>query len=160
MPVWSSAIDLLSPAQIDSLRAFWYQACSEAEDADKYASFINEEKLPKLENLDLASFATLFESIDFYILRETALRFLAATQALDHRPQAQFTRQRPRLQSPNGLMIFGSRGDDVYIPTKQVRLSIVDPAGQDRYKFPSGQLPPPCFFLLDCRRRRLCHSGP
>jgi len=153
MPVWSSFIAKLTPAQIDSLRAFWYQACSEGEDAEKYAAFIKDHNLPKLENIDLASFATLFESINFYHLRETALNFLAATQALEAQAaQLKFHKSKVQsFKSPHGLIIFGSRGDDIYKPDKHGSVClIIDPAGQDRYEIPLGaSFSQPFFHLLD-----------
>jgi len=153
MPLWSSYISRLTPPQIDSLRAFWFQACSEAEDADKYALFIKDQQLPKLEEIDLASFATLFDSIDFYRLRETALRFMAATQALEaqaaklkfHKSKAQ------SFKTPHGLIIFGSRGEDVYKTSKQGPVClIIDPSGRDRYELPlQASYSQPFFCLLD-----------
>lgn len=153
VPVWSSFYEPLRPAQIDSLRAFWFQACSEGEDAEKYAAFIKDQKLPKLENLDLASFATLFESIDFYILRDSSLRFLAATQALEAQAaKLKYHKSKPKLiNTPHGLMIFGSHGDDVYKSTKSGPVClIIDPAGKDRYEVPlQASYNQPFFCLLD-----------
>ena len=149
-PGWMEAFALLTPAQVDSLRSFWFQLCSEGEDSERYAVFLKEQKLPKLESVDLLHFATLFEKIDFYILKDIALDYLQLCDAVElQASKLKYPKKPKSYKTPHGLIIFGSAGDDVYDVNKPVCL-LLDPAGNDSYRLPmQASFSQPFFCLID-----------
>lgn len=149
-PYFKEAFARLNEAQIDSLQSFWFQVCSEGEDGDKYADFISRRGLPKLEQVDLHEFATLFEKIDYYILQDAISEYLALCEAVETlAPKLKYPRKPKSYKTPHGLIIFGSPADDVYRSNERICL-ILDPAGADTYQIPMGaSFSHPFFCLLD-----------
>ena len=149
-PYFKEAFALLNEAQIDSLQSFWFQVCSEGEDSVKYDEFISQCGLPKLEEVDLLQFAKLFEKIDFYVLQDAVMEYLELLEAVNlQAPKLKYLREPKRYKTPHGLIIFGSKKDDVYSGKESVCL-LLDPAGADTYQIPmQASFSHPFFALLD-----------
>ena len=149
-PSWKEAFALLSSEQIDSLQSFWFQACSEGEDSQKYDAFLSEQKLGKLEGVELMEFASLFEKIDFYALRDAAMDYLMLCEAVEKQAlKLKYPKKPKSYKSPYGQIIFGSLKDDHYKGNSPVCL-IIDPSGADTYQLPmQASFAHPFFCLID-----------
>ncbi|NLK50360.1 MAG: HEAT repeat domain-containing protein [Candidatus Cloacimonetes bacterium] len=150
---WRQAFSAFSPAQIDSLRSFWYQLCSESEDREKYKDYMAVRGLPYLEDVGLEYFAEFYDRVDWVLLRQTALSYQKACSALEKAAsKLKFPSKKPYIyKSPHGLMIFGTAGDDIYLPHEKERVCLIlDPSGNDQYRLPLGACwESPFFYLWD-----------
>lgn len=153
IPEFKGAFSKLNPSQLDSLRAFWYLACSEGEDSEKYEQYIQSRGLPILKDIELQDFASLFEKVDFISMRQAALSYLAATEALETQAtRLKFPRKKPLyVKTRHGYAVFGTPSDDVYKPIKGKPICLIlDPAGNDRYQIPiKADVAHPFFTLID-----------
>jgi hypothetical protein len=155
---WNSCFAELSNAQRDSLAAFWLLACSEGEDGERYREYLAAQKLPVSENLDIQRIGDLYERVNFKLLRDTAIRYLALCEVMGAKAKTlKFHKNKPHIaQTPWGVMIVGSMADDVYRVTSHKLLRdnpvcmIIDPAGNDRYELSiNAGIKHPFYLMID-----------
>ncbi len=136
------AFKKLSPAQKDSLTAFFFSIWSENEDHAKYAGFLAQKNLVFPESIDLNSYALIFEQVDFVKLQSAYAIYQAGFDMLLKRVETMdFNHKKPIYhQSSHGLMLIGSKADDRYDHANDKRLKdrriafILEPGGNDIYE--------------------------
>lgn len=137
LPLHARAFSAINAVQRDSLLSFFFLACSESEDSQSYKDLISASGLPYLESIDLKQFAELFKLVDFGILREASMRWMALADAIRQvSAQISYSKTSQVIRdTPFGEMIIGSLANDHYIAASKSRpCLIIDPSGDDRYE--------------------------
>ena len=130
----------LSASEADSLSAFLFLVMTESENEESSRNYLEQNKLPYLEEIDIEDYSPLLEKLDFARLGEAMMSMRALyTQISSYRP---LHKKATLYRSKYGLMIIGSKGADHYSPATLKALKdmpvclLIEPAGNDIYELP------------------------
>ena len=128
----------LSASEADSLSAFLFLVMSESENEADYRKYLEKNKLPFLEEIDIEYYIPLLEKLDFARLGQAMMSMRALyIQISGYRP---LRKKATLYKSKYGLMIIGSKGTDHYSPSTIKALQdmpvclLIEPAGNDIYE--------------------------
>ncbi len=137
---YTDETSILSQAQHDSLAAFHLLSNSQSEDSVAYRVYLADHNIPYPDDLSPLSYTYLLDSIPILRNCSSAILYYLATEVMiEHLPGMKFSRKEILTHdSPWGMMIIGSTGDDRYTKGKpNARKNrpcfVLDPGGNDFY---------------------------
>lgn len=124
---------------LDQLASFWLWQFIESEDAEKYTDYFQLQGYPHYDSLDTKDIHRRLESLDLAALLSAGIRYRALADAVvEAASRLRYPDNKPLLlETRQGLMAFGTRGDDVYdrrLAKGRDPILILEPGGNDLYE--------------------------
>ena len=124
---------------LNQLASFWLWQFIEGEDAEKYTDYFRRQGYPPYDSLDSKDIYRRLEGLDLAALLDAGIRYRALADAVvEAASRLRYPDKKPLLlETRQGLMVFGTRGDDVYdgrLTKGRDPILILEPGGNDAYE--------------------------